>query len=125
MSLESKLQDISSEIQKIQVTMSKAVTAREKLEAQLQENELVKKEFANLTEDNTVYKLLGPVLVEQDQAEARSTVDTRLDFIRSEMKRVEAQIKDLEGQMDKKKEEVGAIQTAIQTREAQNASATP
>ena len=43
MSLESKLQDISSEIQKIQVTMSKAVTAREKLEAQLQENELVKK----------------------------------------------------------------------------------
>jgi prefoldin beta subunit len=106
MSLESKLQDISSEIQKIQVTMSKAVTAREKLEAQLQENELVKKvnsrvgsrqsylgsqsppphqEFANLTEDNTVYKLLGPVLVEQDQAEARSTVDTRLDFIRSEM----------------------------------------
>lgn len=43
MSLESKLQDISSEIQKIQVMMSKAVTAREKLEAQLQENELVKK----------------------------------------------------------------------------------
>jgi prefoldin beta subunit len=43
------------------------------------------KEFAQLTEENTVYKLLGPVLVKQDQAEAKSTVDTRLDFIRSEM----------------------------------------
>jgi len=42
-------------------------------------------EFAVLTPENTVYKLIGPVLVQQDQAEAKSTVDTRLDFIRNEM----------------------------------------
>lgn len=42
-------------------------------------------EFAQLTPNNTVYKLIGPVLVEQEQADAKSNVDTRLDFIRGEM----------------------------------------
>jgi len=32
-----------------------------------------------------VYKLIGPVLVKQDQVEAKSNVETRLEFIRSEM----------------------------------------
>ena len=32
-----------------------------------------------------VYKLVGPVLVEQDQVEAKNNVKTRLDFISSEM----------------------------------------
>lgn len=102
MSLESKLQDIGAEIQKLQATSSKVIAARERLEAQLSENELVKKvrmrctygerlltgvmqEFEQLTESNTVYKLLGPVLVKQDQEEAKSTVNTRLDFIKSEL----------------------------------------
>ena len=42
-------------------------------------------EFAALKAENTVYKLVGPVLVPQDQAEAKQNVDTRLDFIRGEM----------------------------------------
>jgi prefoldin beta subunit len=42
-------------------------------------------EFAQLTPNNTVYKLVGPVLVPQDQAEAKGNVDTRLEFIRGEM----------------------------------------
>jgi hypothetical protein len=42
-------------------------------------------EFAQLTAENVVFKLMGPVLVKQDQGEARSNVETRLDFIRSEM----------------------------------------
>jgi chaperonin cofactor prefoldin len=38
-----------------------------------------------LTPNNTVYKLIGPVLVPQDQSDAKSNVDTRLEFIRGEM----------------------------------------
>lgn len=34
---------------------------------------------------NVVYKLIGPVLVKQDQAEAKSNVEKRLEFIRGEM----------------------------------------
>lgn len=42
-------------------------------------------EFAHLKPENTVYKLIGPVLVQQDQAEARSNVDTRIQFIQGEV----------------------------------------
>lgn len=42
-------------------------------------------EFASLTPNNVVFKLVGPVLVKQEQAEAKSNVDKRLEFIREEM----------------------------------------
>ena len=146
MSLELKLQQASAEFQQLQADLSTVVEARQRLDAQLSENELVKKvcrvwlvwlpfsfhliavtlvqEFAQLTSGNTVYKLIGPVLVKQDQAEAKSNVNTRLDFIRSEMsgfspnstnseltnkpcsQRVEGQIKDIEQKQEKKKTEV-------------------
>jgi len=82
-------------------------------------------EFAQLSSENTVFKLIGTVLVKQDQAEAKSNVNTRLEFIRSEMfgfssdpikskltnkpcsRRVEGQIKDIEQNQEKKKGEVG------------------
>jgi prefoldin beta subunit len=43
------------------------------------------KEFAELRPDNIVYKQIGPVLVKQDQAEAKTNVETRLTFINEEM----------------------------------------
>lgn len=43
MSLAIKLQSASSDFQKLQSDMTRAVEARQKLEAQLSENELVKK----------------------------------------------------------------------------------
>ncbi|RPD77142.1 hypothetical protein L226DRAFT_459505 [Lentinus tigrinus ALCF2SS1-7] len=106
--LQERLQTASTEFQKIQADLSLAVDARQKLDAQLSENELVKKEFSSLTEENTVYKLVGPVLVKQDQTEAKHNVDTRLEFIRSEIKRVENQLKDLGEKAEKKKLEVRA-----------------
>jgi hypothetical protein len=42
-------------------------------------------EFATLTPNNVVYKLVGPVLIKQDQAEAKNNIDKRLEFIRREM----------------------------------------
>ncbi|KAL1943452.1 hypothetical protein VTO73DRAFT_4527 [Trametes versicolor] len=112
--LQERLQTESAEFQKIQAELSSVVEARQKLDAQLSENELVKKEFATLTADNTVYKLVGPVLVQQDQAEARQNVDTRLDFIKSEIKRVEGQLKELGEKGEKKKLELVEIQAALQ-----------
>jgi len=42
-------------------------------------------EFQQLKPGAQVYKQIGPVLVKQDQSEAKSNVNTRLEFIRSEM----------------------------------------
>ena len=103
MSLGTRLQSKSAEYQKLQDDLAVLVDKRTRLDAQLSENETVKKvclfslpsclahssmllqEFANLTPNNTIFKLIGPVLVPQDQTEARANVETRLDFIRGEM----------------------------------------
>lgn len=45
----------------------------------------MQKEFAKLKEDETIYKLIGPVLMKQDKVEADSTVNGRLEFIGKEM----------------------------------------
>ncbi|KAJ8702420.1 Prefoldin subunit 6, variant 2 [Pleurotus ostreatus] len=106
MSLQAKLQVVTSEFQKLQIDLSNAVEARQRLEAQLSENQLVKKEFDQLKPESVVYKQIGPVLVKQDQSEAKSNVDTRLEFITGEIKRVESQIKEIEQKSEKKKTEV-------------------
>jgi prefoldin beta subunit len=101
MSLEFRFQSASTEYQKIQAELANFVDSRTRLDAQLSENEMVKKvrnhlfwihftysifqEFAQLTSSNTVYKLVGPVLLPQEQDEAKANVETRLEFIRSEM----------------------------------------
>ena len=42
-------------------------------------------EFATLDDDAKIYKLVGPVLLKQETAEAKSTVDSRLEYIEKEM----------------------------------------
>ncbi|KAI0318287.1 Prefoldin [Amylostereum chailletii] len=85
MSLEARLQTASSEYQRLQEELSNAVEARQRLDAQLSENEMVKKEFSLITPNNTVYKMVGPVLVKQEHSDAKTNVEKRLDFIRGEM----------------------------------------
>lgn len=81
--------------------MQETVQSRQKLEAQKQENLGVQKveffdpsiwiltdtqqEFAKLKDEETIYKLIGPVLLKQERVEAESTVKGRLEFIEKEM----------------------------------------
>lgn len=125
--VQERLQAATAEYQKLQAELAAVVEARQKLDAQLSENELVKKEFASLTPNNTVYKLVGPVLVPQDQTEAKSNVDKRLDFIKSDIKRVEAQLKDIGEKSEKKKLDIVEAQTKLQQlqEELQKSGALP
>lgn len=71
--------------------MAKLVNSRQGLDAQLAENLAVKKEFDAIpsssasSSGHTVYKLVGPVLLKQETAEAKANVDRRLEFLRGEM----------------------------------------
>lgn len=114
------LQEASAGYQKLQTDLAILVDKRTRLEAQLSENEMVKKEFANLTANNTIYKSIGPVLVPQDQNEAKGNVETRLEFIRGEMKRVESLIKETEQQTEKKRTELVVIQANVRQSQLQN-----
>lgn len=42
-------------------------------------------ELELLTEGAAVYKLLGPMLIKQDEHEAKQNVQKRLEFIRGEL----------------------------------------
>ncbi len=70
-------------------------------------------ELELLDESSKVYKLIGPVLVLQDLVEATSTVKKRLDFISTEINRVDAKISSLEEKSGKKQAAITKIQSDL------------
>ncbi|KAG7811909.1 hypothetical protein KL921_002175 [Ogataea angusta] len=86
------MEDLSKQYTKLQAELTELVRARQKLETQFQENKIVKQEFDTLDDDAKIYKLVGPVLLPQDNAEANLNVDKRIEFINSDIKRVEEKI---------------------------------
>ncbi|CAJ0764642.1 15486_t:CDS:2 [Entrophospora sp. SA101] len=95
-----RLENAANEFRKIQQDLSNVIEGRQRLDSQLRENEI---EFQLLKEDSNIFKLIGPVLVKQDKAEAVQNVNKRLEYIRSEIKRMEKQIEDLTQKSEKKK----------------------
>ncbi|XP_068033827.1 prefoldin subunit 6 [Anomalospiza imberbis] len=83
--LQKKLQGELEKYQQLQKELGRAVAARQKLETQLTENNIVQEELSLLDETNGVFKLLGPVLVRQELEEAKGTVGKRLEYISGEM----------------------------------------
>jgi len=49
------------------------------------ENEMVKSEFNFIESSDTVFKLIGPILVKQETSEAKLNIEKRLEFINKEM----------------------------------------
>ncbi|GAA5881446.1 hypothetical protein JCM16303_005654 [Sporobolomyces ruberrimus] len=117
MELNLMLQSLTGEFTKLQSDYSKAVENRQLLDAQKSENEGVKKEFSSLTPDNNVYKLIGPILMKQDQDEAKHNVEKRLEWIDGEIKRTESNLRSLEGKLEAKRLEVVHVQTQIKQGE--------
>ncbi|KAL7747273.1 Prefoldin subunit 6 [Sorochytrium milnesiophthora] len=122
--LEAKLEADVNAFNTLQKEYSKLVSSRQKLDSQLKENEIVNQEFALLDDDAAVYKLIGPVLVKQEQAEAKTNVKKRLEFIRAEIERVEKLLKEHNAKMDKKKDELMKLQTEFQQKRAAAAGPT-
>ncbi|NXW95855.1 PFD6 protein, partial [Alopecoenas beccarii] len=117
-----------------------SVSARQKLEAQLTENTIVKEvgdpktpqkhpknttltppphppktqELDLLDATNTIFKLMGPVLVKQEMDEAKTTVGKRLDYITGEIKRYEQQMQELERRSEQQRETLGRLQQELQ-----------
>ncbi|KAM1245144.1 hypothetical protein ACFX14_036354 [Malus domestica] len=124
--LEAKANDLSK-IQKgksyIHIYISKNHQVRKKYTIQLGENELVLKELDLLSEDANVFKLIGPVLVKQDLAEARANVRKRIEYISAELKRLDATLQDLEEKQNSKKETILKLQQRAQALQAGKAKA--
>ncbi|XP_005313242.2 prefoldin subunit 6 isoform X1 [Chrysemys picta bellii] len=102
--------------------LSKSMAARQKLEAQLTENNIVKEELGLLDATNTVYKLIGPVLVKQDMDEAKATVSKRLDYIAGEIKRYELQMQESEKKAEQQREVLARLQQEYQRAQGKGAA---
>ena len=62
------------------------VVRRQRFFTQYSENMTVKEELDKIeTEGGKIFKLVGPVLFEQDLTEAQSTVSDRLTFLQGEL----------------------------------------
>lgn len=123
--LEARLQSASREYQTLQDDLSNIVAIRQNLDAQLTETTAVKKEFEKLKPENTVYKLIGPGLMPQEQDDAKMNVEKRLEFINTEITRNEKKITELQAKADAKKNEIVEIQNAGRALQQQTPGAKP
>ncbi|KAF7227806.1 prefoldin subunit 6 [Nothobranchius furzeri] len=108
---------LKAEVEKyaqMQKDVSKNMSARQKLETQLTENNIVKEELDLLDSSNTIYKLIGPVLVKQDLDEAKATVAKRLEYINGEVQRYETLLKDMEKKSEQHRELLTVLQQELQ-----------
>ncbi|KAM0939501.1 putative prefoldin beta [Dioscorea sansibarensis] len=116
--LQRDLEAQANVLSKIQKDISKNHQVRKQYTIQLGENELVLKELDLLKEDANVYKLIGPVLVKQDLAEARGNVSKRIEYISAELKRLEGTLQDLEDKQNSKKESIFKLRQKVETIQA-------
>ncbi|KAJ1727602.1 Prefoldin subunit 6 [Coemansia biformis] len=96
--LEAKRKALEKEtmtLQDIRKEQATLIATRQTLDSQLQENELVEKEFGQLKDDARIYKMVGPVLVPQEKGESVANVQKRLEYIRGEIKRVDGRVEKL------------------------------
>lgn len=96
-----KFEEEVKKLRTIQKQIQELVKQREVLGTQKNENELVRRELDVIEaqpeeEKDQVFKLVGPVMIKQDLADARDTIAKRLEYINKEIESRQAQIKDLQ-----------------------------
>ncbi|KAL6770695.1 PFD6 [Auxenochlorella protothecoides x Auxenochlorella symbiontica] len=117
--LQRELREEADAFQAIQQDVNKNHNARQQFLQQQNENEMVFKELEISGEEGAVYKLIGPALVRQDALEARANVKKRLEFIASELARLDSQLKALEEKQTRKHSQVIKLQQEAQRLQQQ------
>ena len=89
MELYKQYEFILKENECIEKEQSKIRVALNNYENKKNENNIVKKELALLDGEDIVYKLIGPILVQQETSEAKMQVDSRIEMINKEIHKLE------------------------------------
>ncbi|XP_017889415.1 prefoldin subunit 6 [Ceratina calcarata] len=112
--IQKKLKGEIDKYKQVQRDYHKALSQRQQLDVQLNENIAVKKELDLLKADDDVFTLLGPVLIKRDLEEAKQNVAKRMEYISSELKRVEELISTLDKKQDSQRETLDKYQQMFQ-----------
>ena len=89
MELYKQYEFLTKENQCIEKEQSKIRVAISNYENKKAENTLVKKELALLDDEDVVYKLIGPILIQQETGDAKIQVDSRIEMINKEIHKLE------------------------------------
>lgn len=122
--IQKKLQTELENFKLAQKDYQKALSQRQQLDGQLNENVIVKQELDLMKGDSEVFKLIGPVLVKQDLEEAKQNVAKRMDYIKGELKRVEDMIASLDSKQDTHREKLSKLQQQFQQEQLKAAART-
>ena len=98
------------ENQCIEKEQSKIRVAISNYENKKAENTLVKKELALLDDEDVVYKLIGPILVQQETSDAKIQVNSRIDIINKEIHKLEKNYQTNTKKIDDNKKKIADIQ---------------
>lgn len=111
--IQRKMQKELEQLSGIQKEYRKAVSQKQQLDSQLNENKAVKEELVLLKKDAEVYKLIGPVLVKQDLEEATQNVTKRMEYISKELKRTDDHISALENKQEALQENLNKLKNDL------------
>ncbi|KAH7720183.1 prefoldin beta damian containing protein [Aphelenchoides avenae] len=111
--LKSQFEEEVKKLKQLENERERYINNRQQLDAQLAENNMVKEEMERLEPDANVYKLIGPVLVKQDLEEAKLNVNKRIEYISTEIKRMESSMTDINTNMTKQRETIDKSREAL------------
>ena len=98
------------ENQCIEKEQSKIRVAINNFENKKNENNSVKSELSLLDEEDIVYKLIGPILVQQEIGDAKIQVDSRIEIINKEIHKLEKNYQSNLKKMEANRQKIADIQ---------------
>ena len=97
----------------IEKEQSKIRVAISNYENKKTENNIVKKELGLLDEEDIVYKLIGPILVQQETSDAKIQVDSRIEMINKEINKLEKNYQTNTKKIEANRQKLGEIQSKL------------
>ena len=113
MELYKQYEFLIKENQCIEKEQSKIRVAINDFENKKNENNIVKSELALLDGDDVVYKLIGPILVQQETSEAKMQVDSRIEIINKEIHKLEKNYQTNSKNMETNRQKIADIQAKL------------
>ena len=110
MELYKQYEFILKENECIEKEQSKIRVAINNYENKKAENNIVKKELALLEDEDIVYKLIGPILVQQETNDAKIQVDSRIEMINKEIHKLEKSYQTNVKKLEANRQKVADIQ---------------
>ena len=110
MELYKQYEFLIKENQCIEKEQSKIRVGISNFENKKNENLIVKTELGLLDDEDVVYKLIGPILVQQETSDAKIQVDSRIEIINKEIHKLEKNYQNNTKKMEANRQKIADIQ---------------